>query len=135
MVVVSVYCIFVIDDQVINCMVVQILLIYMGYEVIIVDGGERGLDGVCCECFDLIFMDIYMFDFDGLEIIKVLLVEGGVLIGMFIIVFMVSMMDEDCQKYVQVGMSDCIGKLLELDVFQIVIVVYVMIVLYYWVVQ
>jgi len=123
--------ILVIDDQAINRTVAQTLLTHMGHEVTTADGGQNGLDAARRTRFDLIFMDIHMPDLDGFETTKALLAEGGASTGTPIIALTASTMDEDRQKYAQAGMSDCIGKPVELDALQTVIAAHVMIAPHY----
>lgn len=123
--------ILVIDDQAINRTVAQTLLTHMGHEVTTADGGQKGLDTARHTRFDLIFMDIHMPGLDGFETTKALLAEGGASTGTPIIALTASTMDEDRQKYAQAGMSDCIGKPLELDALQTVIAAHAMIAPHY----
>ncbi|MEC9249662.1 MAG: ATP-binding protein [Pseudomonadota bacterium] len=113
--------ILVIDDQAINRTVAQSLLTHIGHEVKTADGGQNGLQAARRERFDLIFMDIHMPDLDGFETTGALLAEGGASTGTPIIALTASTMDEDREKYAAAGMSDCIGKPLELDALKAVI--------------
>ena len=62
--------ILVIDDEVEICKMLQLILEEAGYEVSTANNGESGLTRFCEDSADLIILDIFMPDKDGIDILK-----------------------------------------------------------------
>ncbi len=63
--------ILIVDDDPLVSAALQTCLVYKGFEVIVADGGSKGLRELERTAFDLILVDIFMPHMDGFESIRV----------------------------------------------------------------
>ena len=60
--------ILVVDDDPMVCIAIEVCLQRHGYEVIVADGGEAGINALEASAFDLMLVDIFMPHMRGFEI-------------------------------------------------------------------
>ncbi len=96
-----------VEDVAVNQEVAKIMLEQLGCEVELANHGEEAVAKVKRQDYDLIFMDIMMPIMDGVEataLIKKLKPET-IIIGLS-----ANAMEEDAQKYIDLGMNDYLSK-------------------------
>jgi CheY-like chemotaxis protein len=63
--------ILVVDDDPLVCAAIAVLLERQGFEVIVADGGEQGLEALASSTFDVMLVDIFMPHMRGFESIRI----------------------------------------------------------------
>lgn len=106
--------ILVVDDDPINLMVVVRMLEKLGFSARGVDSGAACLEVVAHERFDLILMDAYMPEMDGMETTRAL-VADALCPGTPIVGLSASAFESDRAACTEAGMSDFITKPVQLE--------------------
>ncbi|XOV77773.1 MAG: response regulator [Aestuariibacter sp.] len=104
-----------VEDNHINQEVAVALLEDISVEVILAENGQRALDKLAQESFDLILMDVQMPVMDGLTATRKIKKELN--IDTPIIAMTANAMDEDREKATQAGMQDFITKPIDVVTF------------------
>lgn len=106
------YCIFIVEDEL--CMWVNLVMIFKmeGYDVIEVSYGVYGVVVVCEYWLDFIFCDVFMLEFDGYGVLKVVCVDL-VMVCMFFVFFIVYGDKLDVCMGMNLGVDDYLVKLVE----------------------
>ena len=99
--------ILVVEDNPDSQKLLEILLSNQGYNVTIVDNGEKALEAVLNGNFDLTFMDCQMPVLDGFSATRKLRRHG---VQMPIIALTAYGRNEELQKCLDAGMDDCLTK-------------------------
>ena len=107
--------ILVIDDSPdITDLLVKILST-MGHEVISSDNGREGLEIIDRGSFDLVFLDIAMPDFSGLDVIDSLEKEGKIRKNTIVLFTASSITDTEVSELVKRGVHSCLRKPVQID--------------------
>lgn len=105
--------ILVAEDNSVNQMVIKKLLHKLGYEISIVDDGQKAVEAISKGHFDFIFMDQHMPQMDGLEATKIIRKKFQNKIIIYALTASTSKEDRDnCQK---AGMDGFITKPINLQ--------------------
>jgi CheY-like chemotaxis protein len=96
-----------VEDVAVNQEVAKIILEQLGCEVELANHGEEAVNKVKQKDYDLIFMDIMMPIMDGVEATSIIkkLKPHTVVIGLS-----ANVMEDDAQKYIDLGMNDYLSK-------------------------
>ncbi|HCN37294.1 MAG: response regulator [Ignavibacteria bacterium] len=110
--------ILVAEDNYINQKLINKLLINKGYDVTIVDDGQKVLDELEKDKYHLILMDIQMPVMDGYQSTKIIRAKE-ITNGTYIPIIAVTAfaMESDKQKCFEIGMDDYISKPFNKDDF------------------
>jgi len=101
--------ILLVEDNRVNQMVARSLLKKLGYEVAgIANNGLEAVQAVKEHNYDLIFMDLQMPEMDGLTATKIIRTE--LMNQVRIVAMTASVMPEDRQACIDVGMNDYVSK-------------------------
>ncbi len=106
--------ILVAEDNEVNQTLIRIMLSRMGYDPVVVSDGQKVLDALEKESYDIVFMDVQMDGMDGIESTR-LIRERPDGPQPVVIAMTAFAMDEDKQKCLDAGMNDYISKPLQLD--------------------
>jgi len=103
--------ILVAEDNYINQKLINKLLINKGYDVTIVDDGQKVLDEIEKAKYHLVLMDIQMLVMDGYQSTKIIRAKE-ITNGTYIPIIAVTAfaMESDKQKCFEIGMDDYISK-------------------------
>lgn len=85
-------CILIVDDLLLQLLGIQCIVEKFGYEILIVIDGVVGVEVVKVELFDLVLMDVVMFNFNGFQVICMLLCD---VVIKYILVILVIIKDQD----------------------------------------
>ncbi len=97
------------EDGETNRIVVQAMLKDSGYQIDVAHDGQEAVDAVSRFPYDVILMDVYMPNMDGLEATRrIRSLEGGKDIP--IIALTANAMDGDREKFMEAGMTDYLPK-------------------------
>lgn len=110
-----------VEDNEINQMVAATLLEGDGYVVTIAADGLEAVDRAACGRFDAILMDVQMPRLDGIEATRRLRGGDGPNRRTPIIALTANATPADRERYLAVGMNDCLSKPFELDVVRAVV--------------
>lgn len=102
--------ILVAEDNKVNQQVIWSLLNRLGYRATLVDNGERVLERMQEEVFDLIFMDIQMPKMDGVAATQVIRTQHKNPRYPVIIALTANVVREDLESYLTIGMNDILIK-------------------------
>ncbi len=102
--------ILVAEDNKVNQQVMWSLLNRLGYRATLVDNGERVLERLREEQFDLIFMDIQMPKMDGVAATKVIRTQHRDPHYPVIVALTANAVREDLEGYLNTGMNDLLVK-------------------------
>ena len=106
------------EDDVVNQKLIRRLLEKRRHEVVVVSDGQSVLDKIAERRFDLILMDIHMPVLDGLETTKrIRKREAGGGDHVPIIALTASMLDQDKERCLAVGMDEFLTKPIDQDSF------------------
>ncbi|HRE40587.1 MAG TPA: response regulator [Ignavibacteria bacterium] len=110
--------ILVAEDNYINQKLINKLLINKGYDVTIVDDGQKVLDEIEKAKYHLVLMDIQMLVMDGYQSTKIIRAKE-ITNGTYIPIIAVTAfaMESDKQKCFEIGMDDYISKPFNKDDF------------------
>lgn len=110
-----------VEDNKINQMVAATLLEGDGYVVTIAVDGLEAVDRAARDRFDAILMDVQMPRLDGIEATRRLRGGDGPNRRTPIIALTANATTADRERYLSVGMNDCLSKPFELDVVRAVV--------------
>ena len=102
--------ILVAEDNKVNQQVMWSLLNRLGYRATLVDNGQRVLERLNEEQFDLIFMDIQMPQMDGVAATKVIRTQHRDPRYPVIVALTANAVREDLEGYLNMGMNDLLVK-------------------------
>jgi signal transduction histidine kinase/PleD family two-component response regulator len=104
--------ILVVEDNLVNQKVVLVMLKKLGYATEVVDNGQRALDILANEAFDLILMDCQMPVMGGFEATKRIRDKQSDVINheIPIIALTANAMDGDRERCIESGMNDYLSK-------------------------
>lgn len=100
--------ILVAEDHEVNQMLVEMLLVRLGYRPKLVTNGTEALDELSANPYDVILMDVQMPEMDGLEATMIIRKQG--IHKPFIIGVTANAMKEDRETCLAAGMNDYISK-------------------------
>lgn len=103
----QIFTVLVVDDNAINCMVTQKILEKNNYECIVVNSGQKAINVLENNVFDVILMDINMPDMNGFEASKKIRTMG---ITSPIIALTAFNKEEVIDQALSIGMNDVIIK-------------------------
>jgi CheY-like chemotaxis protein len=106
------------EDNYINQKLISKLLLNKGYNITIVDDGQKVLDALEKEKFHIILMDIQMPVMDGYQATKLIRAKE-ITSGKYVPIIAVTAfaMESDRQKCFEIGMDDYISKPFNKDDF------------------
>ncbi len=113
--------ILVAEDDEVNQTVVELLFEEMGYQIDIVENGEKACYAVKDKNYDLIFMDLHMPKMDGLEATQHILEfsrDGTIGCQPVIIALTASIMEQTRKECFHVGMKDFMNKPIDAYILQ-----------------
>jgi two-component system sensor histidine kinase/response regulator len=103
--------ILVADDDLVNQKVALIVLEKMGHQVTLACNGAEALAKWRLGTFDLIFMDVQMPEIDGIEATRCIREkEKATGSHIPIIALTAHAMTGDCERFIEIGMDDCLTK-------------------------
>lgn len=82
----------------------------VGHEVVSAEAGKEGLDMILKEKFDLVFLDIAMPDFSGLDVIDQLVKSGKMKQNTVVLFTASSITDSEVAELVKKGVHSCLRK-------------------------
>ena len=103
------------DDNPINRRICSMLLERLGCEVHQARNGRKAVEKATGEPYDMILMDCYMPEMDGLAATQELRKRGGKLQEVPIVAFTASGTDQDRQACIEAGMDDMLTKPVQLS--------------------
>jgi CheY-like chemotaxis protein len=107
--------VLVIDDSPdINDLLLKILST-MGHEVVSCDNGREGLNLILQNSFDIIFLDIAMPNFSGLDVIDSLEKEGKIRASPIVLFTASSITDHEVDELVRRGIHSCLRKPVQIE--------------------
>lgn len=101
-------CILVAEDSKSNQLYIRLVLKRLGYDADMVSDGLAVLDAIQSKPYDLIFMDIFMPEMDGLEVTQTIRQQGNNSIKPWIVALTAH--PNDRYEYAQLGMNDYVSK-------------------------
>ena len=101
--------ILVVDDSTINQIVIQEMLLSFGFESDLVKNGLEALNAIQTKKYDIVFMDVFMPEMDGLTATKNIRHEQKE-DTLFIIAMTANATAEDREECISAGMDDYISK-------------------------
>jgi CheY-like chemotaxis protein len=109
--------ILVAEDNLVNQKVAKRVLTHLGYEVDIVNNGLEAIRAIADKSYDLILMDIQMPEMDGLETTRYIRKQESELQlpSIAIVAMTANATDDDQNVCRDAGMSDYIGKPIQID--------------------
>ncbi|MFM1907251.1 MAG: hypothetical protein RLZZ591_928 [Pseudomonadota bacterium] len=106
------------EDNPAQQMVAVELLERLGHTVDIAPNGQQAVHLARQNAYDLILMDVYMPDMDGLEATRQLRAQGGKSEGVCIVAISANISDADKAACRQAGMDDFLGKPFHVNEFK-----------------
>jgi len=97
------------EDSPSNQMVLQAMLANTHYNIDIVANGKAAVQALTQQCYDLVLMDIFMPEMDGIQATK-LIRENSKITYVPIIALTANAMKGDKEKFIDAGMDDYIPK-------------------------
>lgn len=97
------------DSHEITDLLVKVLAT-VGHEVVSAESGKEGLDMIVNGKFDLVFLDIAMPDFSGLDVIDQLVRSGGIKQNTIVLFTASSITDAEVAELVKKGVHSCLRK-------------------------
>jgi len=108
-----------VEDNKVNQIVASEMLQLLGIEVTIVDNGQKAVDVVKHQDFDLVLMDVQMPVMDGLTATRAIrLLDKQGIDELPIIAMTANAMDIDCQLSLDAGMNSHLSKPIDPDKFR-----------------
>ncbi len=111
--------ILVAEDNPVNQMLIKMMLNKLGYDPNIVSNGIEALEMFDKASFDIIFMDIQMYDMDGLETCRRIRARKGK--QPTIIALTANAMKEDRDICIEAGMDDYISKPFKIEQLMLIL--------------
>ena len=97
------------DNKDINDLLVKVLSI-AGHDVIASDNGRDGLRLMLNDKFDIVFLDIAMPDFSGLDVINELIAKNKLKDSRIVLFTASSITDDEVNRLIAKGVHSCIRK-------------------------
>ena len=104
--------ILVVDDSLINRLVINRMLVHLGYEVTSVESGLLALDAMERSAFSLVLTDCYMPDMDGFTLAEEIRKRDR---RLPIVAMTADVLEETRARCLEVGMDDCLTKPLRIE--------------------
>lgn len=104
-----------IDDNVEITQLMNKVLVSKGYEFSYTNSGKEGLNLIRENNADLIFLDLAMPDFSGLDILNELVKDGTIKDHNIILFTASSFTDAEIDKLIQKGAKKCLKKPVRVD--------------------
>jgi len=108
--------ILVAEDERVNRTVIERLLIKLGHEPLCVDSGEKALEILQSQTFDLVLMDIQMPGIDGLETTRT--IRSKLKLDVPVVALTAHAMKGDRDRFLKAGMNGYIAKPFDLAELQ-----------------
>lgn len=86
-----------------------------GHEVKASNDGKQGLELIMNEKFDIVFLDIAMPDFSGLDVIDSLINNNKIKSTKIVLFTASSITDDEVNKLVEKGIHSCLRKPVRMD--------------------
>lgn len=102
------------DNKDITELLVKVLNI-AGYDVKASNDGREGLELIMKERFDIVFLDIAMPDFSGLDVIDRLIEYDKINASKIVLFTASSISDNDVEQLVKRGVHSCLRKPIRVD--------------------
>ncbi|MEY4755702.1 MAG: hypothetical protein RJA34_600 [Pseudomonadota bacterium] len=106
------------EDNPAQQMVAVELLTLMGHTVDVAENGQKAVHMARQTAYDLILMDVYMPDMDGLEATRQLRAQGGLSGDVRIVAISANISEADRIACTQAGMNDFLGKPFHVNEFK-----------------
>ena len=107
--------ILVAEDNKVNQKLMASFLKRLGHSFTIVENGLLAVEAVQNEKFDVVLMDMQMPVMDGLDATKAIRREGWTMEELPILGLTAEFHSKNLDKFISVGMNDCMGKPIRLD--------------------
>jgi DNA-binding response OmpR family regulator len=102
------------DNRDITDLLVKVLSI-SGHDVKASNDGKQGLEFIMNEKFDVVFLDIAMPDFSGLDVIENLINNNKINNTKIVLFTASSITDDEVNKLVERGIHSCLRKPVRMD--------------------
>lgn len=102
------------DNKDITDLLVKVLSI-VGHTVKASNNGRDGLDNILNDKYDIVFLDIAMPDFSGLDVIDRLVKYGKVSSTKIVLFTASSITDEEVNKLINLGIHSCLRKPIRIE--------------------
>ncbi len=102
------------DNKDITDLLVKVLSIG-GHDVKASNDGKQGLDLIINDSFDIIFLDIAMPDFSGLDVIDNLMKSNKISSTKIVLFTASSITDDEVNRLVEKGVHSCLRKPVRMD--------------------
>ncbi len=109
------------EDNLINQKVALKMLSRLGYDADVVNNGKEALLALQDKIYDIVLMDIQMPEMDGVTATKEIYVNFAPEKRPIIIAVTANAMQEDCDLYMSIGMSDFVPKPIQLELLKSVL--------------
>ncbi|MBM9500880.1 response regulator [Leptospira sp. 201903071] len=106
--------ILVAEDNETNCLLIERALKKLGYDPVVVHNGREVIERMQLDVFDLVLMDIHMPEVDGIEATGWIRSRKENAELPIIIALTADAIDSSKEKYVALGLNDCLVKPLDL---------------------
>ena len=98
------------EDNPVNQKVANRILAKLGYNIDIVDTGQKALTAARTGHYDVIFMDVQMPEMDGLDATRAIRRDPSIAQQPYIIAMTAAAMQMDREKCIDAGMDDFVSK-------------------------
>lgn len=102
------------DNKDITDLLVKVLTI-VGHTVKASNNGIEGLESIQNDKFDIVFLDIAMPDFSGLDVIDNLVKNGKINSTKIVLFTASSITDDEVNKLINIGVHSCLRKPVRID--------------------
>ncbi len=102
------------DNKDITDLLVKVLTI-VGHIVKASNNGIEGLESIQNDKFDIVFLDIAMPDFSGLDVINNLVKNGKINSTKIVLFTASSITDDEVNKLINIGVHSCLRKPVRID--------------------
>ncbi|MBM9579493.1 response regulator [Leptospira sp. 201903070] len=106
--------ILVAEDNETNCLLIERALKKLGYDPVVVHNGREVIERMQLDVFDIVLMDIHMPEVDGIEATSWIRSRKENLELPIIIALTADAIDSNKEKYIALGLNDCLVKPLDL---------------------
>jgi PAS domain S-box-containing protein len=113
--------VLVVEDNPINCVVIQRMLEKLGHNVVIVRDGNAAIRCIQETTWDLVLMDVNMPGLDGLQATRQIRSLGGTSATVPILALTASALVNDREECLSAGMNDHLSKPVSMDALRAVI--------------
>lgn len=106
--------ILVAEDNETNCLLIERALKKLGYDPVVVHNGREVIERMQLDVFDIVLMDIHMPEVDGIEATNWIRSRKETAEFPIIIALTADAIESGKERYVSLGMNDCLIKPLDL---------------------